>query len=444
MAKAKIQFPRGFLWGNATAAHQVEGNNTNNNWHAWEEAGYTEHKSGLACDWWGGRWKEDFDRAAETGQNTHRLSVEWSRIQPERDRWDESALERYREMLRGLRDRNMTAMVTLHHFTDPLWFMDASTGSAGGWESDEAPQLFADFVRKTVSALKEYANFWVTINEPNVYAYSGYAAGVFPPGKKDLNIAFKVMTNLVRGHALAYNAIHEVQREARVGMAHQYRSIYPKNPRSPLDRWVAKTQSAIFNDIFPKALTDGKMKFLWQRVNIPEAVGTQDFMGMNYYTRDYVKFSLKMAGELFGERFYSDDADLSETGFIANEPEGFFEAMRWAQRFDKDIIITENGVEDSQDQMRPRYLAQHIEQLWRGVNFGWRIKGYFHWSLVDNFEWERGWTQRFGLWELDVETQKRRKRKSADFFEEVCKTNSLSSEMVEKYCPEVKDKLFPD
>ncbi len=439
MAKAKIQFPRGFLWGTATAAHQVQGNNTNNNWHAGEEDEHTEHKSGLACDWWGGRWKEDFDRAAETGQNAHRLSVEWSRIQPEQNRWDEGALDRYREMLRGLRERNMTAMVTLHHFTDPLWLMDL-----GGWECDETPKLFAGFVHKTVSALKEYTNLWVTINEPNVYAYSGYAAGTFPPGKKDLDIAYKVMANLVRGHALAYKAIHEVQREARVGMAHQYRSIYPQKSYSLLDRWVAKAQSSIFNDLFPNALIDGKVKFLWKTVNIPEAAGTQDFMGVNYYTRDHVAFDFRMAGELFGRRSFPDDADLSATGFIANEPEGFFEAMRWAQRFDKDIIVTENGVEDAPDEMRPRYLTQHIEQLWRGVNFGWRIKGYFHWSLVDNFEWERGWTQRFGLWELDVETQKRRKRKSADFYEEICKTNSLSSEMIKTYCPEVMEKIFPD
>ncbi|OQY28852.1 MAG: hypothetical protein B6I38_08775 [Anaerolineaceae bacterium 4572_5.1] len=439
MAKATIQFPRGFLWGNATAAHQVEGNNTNNNWHAWEEAGKTADKSGLACDWWGGRWKEDFDRAAETGQNAHRLSVEWSRIQPERERWDESALERYREMLRGLRERNMTALVTLHHFTDPLWFEEL-----GGWENDETPQLFAKFVRKTVSALKEYANLWVTINEPNVYAYSGYVAGVFPPGKQDMMTAFRVMVNLVRGHALAYKAIHEVQREARVGMAHQYRSMFPKNPKSPLDRWVAKVQSSIFNDLFPRAATDGKVKFLWKRGNVPEAAGTQDFMGVNYYTRDYVSFDLRMASELFGSRSYAKDADLSETEFIANEPEGFFEGLRWANRFGKQIIITENGVEDSSDEMRPRYLAQHIQQVWRAVNFNWPVKGYFHWSLVDNFEWERGWTQRFGLWELDEKTQKRRKRKSADLYEEICKTNSLSSAMVEKYCPEAMENIFPD
>lgn len=439
MARATIQFPRGFLWGTATAAHQVEGQNKNNNWYEWEKAGHTEDQSGLACDWWGGRWKEDFDRAAETGQNAHRLSVEWSRIQPERERWDNSALERYREMLRGLRDRNMTAMVTLHHFTDPLWFMEL-----GGWESDEAPQLFADFVRRAVSALKEYANLWVTLNEPNVYAYSGYVAGVFPPGKTDMNTAFKVMANMVRGHAMAYEVIHDVQREARVGMAHQYRSMFPKSKFSPLDKWVAKTQSRIFNDLFPRATVDGKLKFLLKTVKIPEAIGTQDYMGLNYYSRDTVSFDWRMAGELFGARSYPAEADLSETAFIANEPQGFFEALRWAQRFDKDIIITENGVEDSRDEMRPRYLAQHIHQLWRATNFNWRVKGYFHWSLVDNFEWERGWTQRFGLWELDIETQKRRKRKSAELYEEITKTNSLSSSMVEKYCPEVLETIFPE
>src|SRR5574342_539878 len=130
---ATYHFPRGFLWGTATAAHQVEGNNTNNQWWQWEEQGHTKGRSGLACDWWGGRWREDFDRAAEGGQNAHRLSVEWSRIQPTPDTWDEDALERYRSMLRGLRERGMTPMVTLHHFTDPLWFYERN-----GWEKEEA------------------------------------------------------------------------------------------------------------------------------------------------------------------------------------------------------------------------------------------------------------------------------------------------------------------
>ena len=134
MAQATFHFPRGFLWGTATAAHQVEGNNTNNNWWAWEQqAGHIlqGHKSGLACDWWGGRWREDLDRAAEGGQNAHRLSIEWSRVQPAPNRWDEDALDRYRQMLRGLRESGHDAMVTLHHFTDPLWLEEQ-----GGWENE--------------------------------------------------------------------------------------------------------------------------------------------------------------------------------------------------------------------------------------------------------------------------------------------------------------------
>ena len=143
-----IQFPEKFLWGAATSSHQVEGNNKNNSWWAWEqEPGriHNNQKSGLACDWWNGRWREDFDRAAETHQNAHRLSVEWSRIQPAPDRWDEDALDHYREIIRGMHARGLTPMVTLHHFTDPLWFYDQ-----GGWEQENAPALFEQFTLRVV------------------------------------------------------------------------------------------------------------------------------------------------------------------------------------------------------------------------------------------------------------------------------------------------------
>ncbi len=441
MANATIHFPRGFLWGSATAAHQVEGNNTNNQWWAWEQGdGHIKNadKSGLACDWWGGRWKEDLDRAAETGQNAHRFSIEWSRIQPAPDRWDEDALERYRMMARGMVERGLMPMVTLHHFTNPLWLEEE-----GGWENDDTPQKFGLFVRKVVEALKEYVSCWVTINEPNVYAYAAYSEGVFPPGKKDINTAFHVMTNLVSGHARAYHIIHEVQPEARVGLAINYRSLFPASA-SPLDKLVAGIQSAVFNDLFPKAAQDGKVRFLYKTVRIPEAAGTQDFLGVNYYSRDFVSFDIRRAPALFGRLFYAKDADLSASGFIANIPEGFFESLKWGLQFNIQMIVTENGVEDADDKMRPRYLAQHIQQMWRGVNFNWPVKGYFHWSLVDNFEWDRGWTQRFGLWGLDLETQARIRRPSADLYAAICKENGLSSEMVAKYCPEVLKKMFPD
>jgi beta-glucosidase len=442
MSSATYHFPRGFLWGTATSAHQVEGNNTNNNWWAWEqEPGHIlqGHKSGLACDWWGGRWREDLDRAAEGNQNAHRFSVEWSRIQPSPDRWDEEALDRYIEMLRGMKERDLMPMVTLHHFSDPLWFNEK-----GGWENEDCVNLFEKFVRKVVDTFKDYVSYWVTINEPNVFAVSSYILGLFPPGKKSIRTGLKVMVNQVRAHAAAYHAIHALQPTSRVGIALDYRSIQPASKKSPLDRWTANRQFAFFNELFPQALVTGKMKSIFGRWSIPSAKGTQDYFGLNYYTRDLVSFTLLKPGELFAKRFYRPNARLSATGFLALEPEGLFEGLKWALRFKVPILITENGIEDADDSLRPTYLTEHLHQVWRAVNFNYPVKGYFHWSLVDNFEWERGWTQRFGLWELDPETQVRRKRPSADLYTEICHENGLSSDMVAKYAPETLNRLFPD
>jgi len=440
LVQASYHFPRGFLWGTATAAHQVEGNNTNNQWWKWEQDGHTNGKSGLACDWWGGRWKEDFDRAAEGGQNAHRFSVEWSRIQPTPDTWDEDALERYRAMLRGLRERGITPMVTLHHFSDPLWLYDRC-----GWEQAEVVALFEKYVRKVVEALKEYCTLWCTINEPNLYAMYGYVAGTFPACNKGMNVAVHVEANMLRAHAAVYRAIHEIQPEARVGYALHYRPMVAHNKWSPLDILMRNIYDTGVNMAFPSAISTGVMKSPLGSIRIPEAKGTQDYFGLNYYSVDTVKFDITNPKEIFGKRYYPANSDLSENNFVANNPEGFFDSIKWAMKTypNTPILITENGVEDSQDKMRPRFIAQHIHQMWRAVNFNWPVKGYFHWSLVDNFEWERGWTQRFGLWGLDVETQKRIKRPSADFYAEICKENGISSEMVQKYCPEVFDKLFP-
>ena len=442
MPTATYHFPRGFLWGTATSAHQVEGNNTNNNWWSWEqEPGriLQGHKSGLACDWWGGRWREDLDRAADSSQNAHRLSVEWSRIQPSPDRWDEEALDRYIEMLRGMKERGLMPLVTLHHFTDPIWLSEN-----GGWENEASVGYFEKYVRKVVESLKDYVNYWCTINEPNVLAFSAYVFGLFPPGKKDIRIAIRVLGNLVCAHAAAYRAIHALQPSARVGFALNYRSLQPSKKNFPLDRWAANSQSSIFNNLFPHALVSGRMNTIFGRLHIPQAKGTQDYFGLNYYTRDLVSFNLVKPGGLFARRFYRPEAKLSPTGFFANEPEGMFEGLKWARQFNLPILITENGVEDAEDNLRPSYLAEHLRQVWRAVNFNYPVKGYFHWSQVDNFEWERGWTQRFGLWELDPETQIRRKRPSADFYAEICRENGLSSDMVTRYAPGVLSQLFPD
>ena len=342
MAEATFHFPRGFLWGTATSSHQVEGNNTNNNWWAWEAQSsriLDGQKSGAACDWWGGRWREDFDRAAKGGQNAHRLSIEWSRVQPTPDLWDESALDRYREIVRGLSERGMTPLVTLHHFSDPAWLAES-----GGWENENIAEIFVPYVRKVIEALNEYVTTWVTINEPNVLAVSAYLLGDFPPGKRDKNIAMRVMGNLVRAHAAAYHAIHELQPHSRVGIALNYQGFMPAKSWSPLDRWSAGMLSSLFNDFFPVALQSGVLRYPLRRVKIQEAKGTQDFLGINYYTHENVAFQPFNPGEFFSRRFFLPNAELSETGSIANAPAGFFQALKWGRQFEVPMLVTENGM----------------------------------------------------------------------------------------------------
>jgi beta-glucosidase len=419
----------------------VEGNNTNNNWFAWENTPgkiVEGLKAGLACDWWGCHWKEDFDRAQNASQNAHRFSVEWSRIQPAPDVWDNEALEKYVEMARDLVHRGMTPLVTLHHFTDPLWLTEK-----GGWENPDTPRLFASFAGRVVAALKEYVNMWVTINEPNVYVTSGWLGGTFPPGKNDFNLAMQVYLHLIQGHAAAYRVIHEAQPEAYVGIAINYRSMKPARTWLPLDQWLCSIQSKLYNQLFPAAISTGKMDLVFRKIDVPEAAKTQDFIGVNYYTRDNVAFSLAPGNLMLGRRTFPPQAEVSPSGFIANVPDGFYESLRWAHQFNSPILVTENGVEDEQDTLRPRYLAEHVYQLWRAVNFNWPVKGYFHWSLVDNFEWERGWTQRFGLWGLEPSTQERIHRPSVDLYAEICRENGLSSQMVRKFAPEVLERIFP-
>jgi beta-glucosidase len=218
-----------------------------------------------------------------------------------------------------------------------------------------------------------------------------------------------------------------------------------RNPWSPADILMRNIRYNGLNMAFPSAISTGILKSPVGNITIPEAKGTQDYFGLNYYSVDTITFNIRKSTELFTDAGFSKNADLSDNKYIANVPQGLYDSLQWAVHTfpNMPIIVTENGVECADDHIRPRYLAQHIHMMWRAVNFNWPIKGYFHWTLVDNFEWERGWTQRFGLWALEVETQKRTKRPSADLYAALCKENGLSSEMVQKYCPEVFEKIFP-
>jgi beta-glucosidase len=442
MATAAYHFPSDFLWGTATSAHQVEGGNALNDWAAWElEPGriMDGDTAGLACDWWGGRWQQDFDLAAAAGQSAHRLSIEWSRIEPTPGKWDDSALDAYRVIIKGARQRGLEPMITLHHFTNPLWFAEA-----GGWLSPEAPAFFEAYVSRVVAALGDLSKFWITLNEPNVLLVAAFLQGIFPPGEQDMKKVHLAAKQIVMAHAAAYQALHLARPDVQVGIAHHHRPMFPVHRLNPIERLAVAIRNQSFNNAFAEACTNGHLRMLGFHQVIPQAARTQDYIGLNYYTGECFSFDPLHPLRLLGEGKLPAGCETSPGGFIANYPAGLLRALGWAKNFGLPIYITENGIEDIADRIRPRYLALHLHQIWKAINFNWPIYGYLHWTLVDNFEWERGWSQRWGLWGLNAETQERIERRSARLYAEICSQNALTSETVARYVPECLNDLFPD
>ncbi len=424
-------FPSGFLWGTATSAHQVEGYNENNDWWEWEKIpGHIKDgsTSGAACDWWN-RAEQDLAVAAQMGQNAHRLSVEWSRIEPQEGVWDEKALARYRQILEFMLQNGLKPMVTLHHFTNPRWL-----AAKGGWENRQVIPLFERFVTKVVDALGDLCSLWCTINEPNVYAYEGYMIAYWPPQKKDFALAFKVLRNMAEAHAAAYHAIHRLQPDASVGLAYNMRIFDPARPSSPLDRTMAKLLDYLFNRVFLKAVTEGKLSFpLGKGETVDKMANTIDYSGINYYVRDLVAFDLSKPGELFVRRFPSPGGDKGPEDWGEYYPDGLHRLVMDLTRFGKPIYVTENGCPDNTDEVRPRFLLKHLLALWKAIREGAPVKGYFFWTLVDNFEWAEGWSRRFGLIALDEKTQERKMRPSGELYARICKANAITPDMLEEW-----------
>ncbi len=436
-----LAFPDGFLWGVATAAHQVEGGNTNNQWYAWEQAGHIKsgERCDAACDWWNAA-ERDFDLARDLGLNALRLSVEWSRVEPRAGEWDTAALERYRSMLRGLRERGIEPMVTLHHFTNPLWFEER-----GAFLAPAAVDLFARYVTHVVEALGDLCDLWCTINEPNVYTTYGYLVGDFPPGRKgDVVATVRAQAAMAHAHAAAYRAIHLLQPEARVGWAQHYNVFDPARPSSPLDRLVASVQDATFNDFFPRAVRTGMAAFPLNVIagDLHDVRGTCDYVGVNVYYRDRVAFDLRCAGELFGRRFAPPGVPRGDPGVEGDfggevYPAAIERAAVRAAELGKPVYITEHGVADTADRLRPWLLASAASAMHRALERGVDLRGYFHWSLVDNFEWAEGWRLRFGLVALDLASQARTPRPSARLYGAIARANALTPELLREHAPEL-------
>jgi beta-glucosidase len=432
-SESHLRFPEDFLWGVSTAAHQVEGNNSNQ-WSDWEEAGRIKSgdECGKACDWWNNA-ERDFDIAQELGLKALRLSLEWSRIEPEEGCFDAQALQRYREMLEGLHQRGIEPIVCLHHFTHPRWFEER-----GAFLQPDAPQMFERFAREVATAVGDLCRFWVTFNEPNVYAACGYVLGEFPPGRRgEIFNALRVNRVQARAHVLAYRAIHEQVPDAKVGWAQHYVVFEPEG--GIVDRWIARLLDRLFNRVFFELIEDGRFAFPLGGFNGPKSNGKSccDFVGLNVYSRFHVAFDLRHMRTLFTRLFVPQHVPQGDPG-VENPygeayPQAITQAVKRAARLGKPIYIMENGVPDAEDRIRPWLIVNVLQEMHRLIEQGYDIRGYLHWTLTDNFEWNEGWRLRFGLVALDPDTQDRTLRSSAKLFSEIARSNGVTLPMSDKY-----------
>jgi beta-glucosidase len=404
------RFPAGFLWGTASAAHQVEGNDRNCEW--WE----FEHEPGriangdtseIACDHYN-RYREDFSLLRELGQGSHRLSIEWSRIEPSEGEFDSRQIRHYRDVLGELREQGMEPMVTLHHFTNPRWFI-----KKGGWTAAGAARAFLPYVHRVVDELGDLVSLWCTINEPNIYAANGWITGEFPPTRRgDLPSVYRVLANMRHAHELAYLAIKRRWPDSPVGLSH-HKFLFLPSTRGRADRLAAQTaQLAV--DRWPVA--PGRLGLVVE--------ATSDFIGIAHYHGQLVAFDARRPRDQFIRRVNVPGVPVTEMGWSA-DPSWMRGVLGDLKHLGKPVYITENGMATTDDRVRERYIPDVLENVRLAIQDGVDVRGYFHWTNMDNFEWNRGYQAHFGLIAVDRNTLERTVKPSGRLYARIAKANGL-------------------
>lgn len=407
-----LKFPPGFLWGTAISGHQVEGGNDKSDWWLWEQNPKhiaDKSRSAEAAGHYN-FFDEDFSRARQMRMNAQRLSLEWSRIEPEEGRWNEEALTHYRDVLKSLKSRFFNVMLTIHHFTLPQWVADQ-----GGWENPKTIRDFERFARKAASEYGLAVDYWITINEPMIYVSQGYLYGIWPPGKKSLWSSIRVLRHLGMAHKRVYRALHEIMDEkggkANVSIAQNVISFDPYRKHSLGDIWFVKIADWLWNHMF----------FSMTR-------RAHDFIGLNYYFHYRVAFVPSKFRDFFFE-VRNENREVSDVGWEVYPP-GIFAALQDMAVYKKPIFITENGIACVNDNKRARFLVAHLKEVYHAVQSGVDVRGYFHWSLIDNFEWEKGFGPRFGLIEVNYATLERHPRRSAAVYAEIAGNNGITHDLL--------------
>jgi len=387
--------PAKFYFGASTSSHQVEGGN-HNNWTEWEKKNAARlsaesggkyppenYISGRACDSYN-RYEEDFDIAKSLGHNAHRFSIEWSRIEPVEGKFDEREIAHYRDVVRALRKRGLEPFVTLWHWTMPVWLDDR-----GGMEYRFFPFYFKRYAERVVEALGDDVRFWVTINEPEVVTGNAFRYKRWPPQKQDWFAWYRAVKHLVYAHREAYGAIKKRFPDARVGAVENLVFF--------------ESGGGVVNDVMAAGA-----HFLRDRYFLNHIVAWSDFIGLNYYFHNRVYYG-------FGKNLNKEVTDMGWEIY----PQGLYKVLMDIARYDRPVYILENGLADARDEKRGLFITEHLAYVRKAMEAGVDVRGYFHWSLLDNFEWDAGFWPRFGLIEVDYKTMKRTVRPSAHVYKTI-------------------------
>jgi len=410
--------PQGpFLWGVATSAFQLEGS-PHADWTSWDEIlskkpGVTNHYE---------LYREDLALLKNLGVNAYRFSLEWSRIQPRENVWDDEATEHYQEIIDILGRDGIEPMVTLHHFTHPLWFITKYP-----WHDDASVDAYLQYVDKMLSILRG-VRYWITFNEPYVLILAGYFEGCIPPAVKSVPMGVRALTNILKAHAAAYDLIHARCPDAQVSVAHNMAALAPWKQWNPLDRVLARIAKHFYTHSLLEAFLTGTLKLQFpfkEELAIPVPIkGKLDFFGVNYYTRIHMRFNpLKNMG-IEMRHLDIDGHGLTDMGWEIH-PHGLEKVLRYASRLGVPLIITENGIATRDSQKKITFMKKHIDVIEHCKKQGMDIRGYFYWSLIDNYEWLQGLDSRFGLYRVNFDTLERIPTNAAAYYSYLIKSRSF-------------------
>jgi len=434
---AILKFPAGFKWCVATAGHQVEGGDVSSDWADWEKGHFSSglphikngEVSGLTDDHWN-HLESDTALLVDLGVGTYRFSIEWSKIEPAEGQYDLEAVAHYRREIALLHEKGINPMITLHHYTLPMW-----VAQKGGWDWKGIVDAFSRYTTYVYNNIAPDNRDFITLNEPTIQLGAGWVLGVFPPGKTDLSI-INPLTHMLEAHAASYHILHDLAdargAPIRVGIAHHLRIFDPYNHFNILERIAAGTLDEFFNWTFINAADTGQIHVKLSPHNIfnKKIKGlshSQDFIGLNYYSRDIVKVNLFAKQKIKIE--VKEGAPVSDEGWEIY-PEGIYRLLKeMNHRYPKrPIFITENGIADGTDAQRPKFIYDHLKFVHQAIQEGVTVEGYCHWSSMDNFEWNMGTGPRFGLYSVDYATETRIPRASALLFSKIAADNAIASD----------------